>query len=201
MKEFWLCFVPLFVAVDALGILPLFIGITERVPKDRTRVVIAQSVMTALAVALLFLILGKAMFRFLGISVEDFMVAGGTLLFVISIVDLMTAGIKSRHYDLQTVGAVPIGVPLITGPAVLTTGVLLMNQHGLVITAIATLINIMLAGAVFLFAAPITRLLGSAGSKTASKISSLLLAAIAVMMIRKGIMQYIVQAKTLIGSN
>ncbi|MBA4387184.1 MAG: hypothetical protein C0404_04325 [Verrucomicrobia bacterium] len=191
MKEFWLCFVPLFVAVDAVGTLPLVIGITGNMPKDRVRLVIGQSVLTAAAVALLFFVLGKAIFRFLGVGVEDFMIAGGVLLFVLSIVDLMTAGTKTRHFDIQTVGAVPIGVPLITGPAVLTTGMLLLGQYGVGVTALAAFINILLAGGVYLFAVPITRFLGSAGTKTASKISSLLLAAIGVMMVRNGVGRFL----------
>jgi multiple antibiotic resistance protein len=90
-------------------------------------------------------------------------------------------------------GAVPIGVPLITGPAVLTTSMLLINEHTLVITSLAIIINILIAGGIFLSAPLINRVLGKTGSKTISKITSLLLAAIAVMIIRRGIAIFIVQ--------
>jgi len=95
--------------------------------------------------------------------------------------DLLRAEKVQRKVDLETMGAVPIGVPLITGPAVLTTSILLLNRYGAVLTSSALVINILIAGAVFRSAEPINRVLGNAGAKTVSKIASLLLAAIAVM--------------------
>jgi multiple antibiotic resistance protein len=191
MKTFWLCFVPLFVAVDAIGILPMFMSFTENIEQGRVRKVVFQSVITAMAVALVFLVAGKAILDLLGITVADFMIAGGILLFIISISDLLSDGKKQRIIDLDSLGAVPIGVPLITGPAVLTTSMLLLNEHGIFFTASAIIINVAIAGVVFYFSFHINKLLGNAGSKTLSKIANLLLAAIAVMIVRKGVMTLI----------
>lgn len=191
MKSFWLCFVPLFVAVDAIGVLPMFIGFTHDIGRITIRRVILQSVITATMVAIIFLALGTAIMRLLGITVADFMIAGGVLLFIISISDLLTSEKIQRRLDPDSLGSVPLGVPLITGPAVLTTSILLMNDHGFLPTAIALVLNILIAGAVFFLASPIHHFLGNAGSKTISKIASLLLAAIAVMIVRKGIMFFI----------
>ncbi|MBN1270143.1 MAG: MarC family protein [Kiritimatiellae bacterium] len=191
MRTFWICFVPMFVAVDAFGVLPLFINLIQEVEPARIRRVIVQSVVTAIVVALLFLAIGTALLRLLGITVADFMVAGGLLLFVISVRDIMTGEKTQRKVDVDTVGAVPIGVPLITGPAVLTTSILLMNQHGAALTSAVVVINILIAGLIFLFARPISRGLGNAGTKTLSKIAGLLLASIAVMIVRKGVVQFL----------
>lgn len=191
MKTFWLCFVPLFVAVDALGVLPMFMGLTAGLDDDRRRRTVRQSVATAAGVALAFLAAGTGLFRLLGITVADFMIAGGILLFAISLSDLLRMEKVQRRVNPEGIGAVPIGVPLITGPAVLTTSLLLLNEHGLVPTAAAVLLNIAIAGVAFSFADSVDRVLGSAGSKTLSKIASLLLAAIAVMMVRKGIMAFL----------
>lgn len=187
MNEFWVCFVPLFVAVDAIGILPIFMTLTEGMDKARLRIVIVQSVITAAVVALVFLAFGPVLLSFLGITVPDFMIAGGILLLAISLSDLLTGEKRQRQTDPESLGAVPIGVPLITGPAVLTTCILLAGLHGKILTSVAALINIALAGIVFEFSKSITHALGRAGSRTVSKIASLLLAAIAVMLIRKGI--------------
>jgi multiple antibiotic resistance protein len=84
--------------------------------------------------------------------------------------------------DPESVGAVSLGVPLITGPAVLTTSILLLNEHSFLITAIAILVNILITGIVFFFSQYIIGFLG---------IASLLLAAIGVMIIRKGIEYFI----------
>ena len=113
----------------------------------------------------------------------------------ISLGDLLTGEKRQRQVDPETVGAVPLGVPLITGPAVLTTCVLLANQYGSVLTGTAVVLNIALAGVVFLFAAPVSRWLGQSGTKTVSKIASLLLASIAVMLIRKGVLNVIAAAQ------
>lgn len=187
MRNFWLCFVPLFVAVDAVGVLPMFLSLTEGIDPPAARRVVYQSVATAAVVAVLFLAVGTAVLRLLGITVADFMVAGGILLFVISMTDLITTEKLRRQVDPESLGAVPLGVPLITGPALLTTSILLLNEYGFWNTAAAIVVNILLAGLLFRFSPAINRLLGKSGAKILSKISSLLLAAIAVMIVRKGI--------------
>jgi len=187
LRSFWLCFVPLFVAVDAVGVLPIFLTLTEELNPLKVKRVIYQSMATAAAVALSFLAVGTGVLKLLGITVADFMVAGGVLLFVISMSDLITTDKARRQVDPDSLGAVPLGVPLIAGPAVFTTSILLVNEHGVVPAALALLTNIAIAGAVFLAAGSINRLLGKAGAKTVSKIAALLLAAIAVMIVRKGI--------------
>lgn len=187
MENFWLCFVPLFVAVDAVGVLPLFIGLTEGIGPARRRRIVAQSVLTALLVGIGFLFLGDSILVFLGISINDFLVAGGILLLVISVNDTLAGEKRRRAVDHDSLGAVPIGVPLIVGPAVLTTSLLMLRQYGTLVTVLAVVANILLAGLVFLGSGLLIRVLGKPGSRTVSKLAALLLAAIAVHMIRRGI--------------
>jgi multiple antibiotic resistance protein len=189
MKEFWLCFVPLFVAVDAVGVLPLFMTLTRDVEDKDIPKVIYQSLITAMIVAFLFLLGGRALLNLLGITVADFMIAGGVLLFVISISDIISTEKIMMRADQESLGSVPIGVPLITGPAVLTTSIILLDGYGFMLTSAAILINVAIAGVIFFFSKFIHGLLGKAGSKTFSKIASLLLASIAVMIVRKGIVR------------
>ncbi len=192
MKEFWLCFVPLFVAVDAIGALPIFMGFTEGLKKERVRKIVLQSVLTALIVGLTFLFLGEALLKTLGISVADFMIAGGIVLLVISISEILISYEKrNRAIDQESMGAVPIGVPLIVGPAVLTTSILLVREYGPWMTVASFVTNILLVGIVFWFSTSINRFLGKTGAKTFSKLAHLLLAAISIMIIRKGIMIYL----------
>jgi multiple antibiotic resistance protein len=191
MNEFLLCFVPLFVAVDAIGVLPLFLSLTEGIKKEKVNKIIFQSTVTAIIVALSFLVLGKIVLGLLGITVADFMIAGGSLLFVISLSDMISMEKKKFAIDPESVGAVPIGVPLIVGPAVLTTMILLIDQYGALLTVFSVILNIIITAVIFVFSGGIYRLLGKAGSKTVSKLASLILASIAVMMVRKGIMIFI----------
>ncbi len=187
MRSFLLAFIPLFVAVDAIGTLPLYIGLVEDIDTSRRRRIIAQSVITATSVAVVFVLVGQPLLRLLGITPSDFMVAGGALLFAIALRDLLAVGKSEHTIDPETVGAVPIGVPLITGPAVLTTCLLLAQQHHIAVLLSAVVANVLIAGTVFWFATSISVRLGAAGTRTLSKIAALLLASIAAMMVRKGI--------------
>lgn len=187
MNEFWLCFVPLFVAVDPFGVLPIFIGLSRGLDAAATRRLIARSALAALGVALGFLAVGHLVLWLLGITVADFMVAGGIVLFALALGDLLSANRGRQLLACGELGVVPLGVPLITGPAVLTTSMLLLERYGAAPTAAALVANVLLAALVFSFARRVNALLGAAGAQIVSKIAMLLLAAIAVMMVRQGI--------------
>ncbi len=190
IKNLVLAFIPVFVAVDALGVLPLFVSFTEELDSHGKNRIIFQSIVTALCLAIGFLFIGKILFRFLGITVGDFMVAGGAVLFSIAIIDILRSG-KERRLPGEHLGAVPLGTPLLAGPALLTTSLLIIEEYGILATLISITLNIVTAGLVFYASGFLTRVLGDAGSKALSKITSLFLAAIAVMMIRKGVLMII----------
>jgi multiple antibiotic resistance protein len=133
-----------------------------------------------------FVFAGQALFRWLGIGVQDFMIAGGILLLAFAMRDLLTMEKSIPRVHRHTVGAVPIGVPLMVGPAVLTTSILLADQHGYLLTLAAIFTNILIAGIAFCFSRGINRLLGLTGVRTVSKVVSVILAAYGVMMVRRG---------------
>jgi multiple antibiotic resistance protein len=174
-------------AVNVIGVLPMFMSFTEGLDRPKINRIIVQSVVTATIVAVIFLAVGKVILDLLGITVSDFMIAGGLLLFIISLDDLMSMERRWSKIDPESLGAVPLGVPLIVGPAVLTTILILVQEYGPSATVAALIVNILITGITFWLYAPIMRLLGKSGARTVSKLASLLLAAIAVMMVRKGI--------------
>jgi multiple antibiotic resistance protein len=186
MKEFLLTFIPIFVAMDAIGVMPIFVGFTDHLKKGEKRRIITQSIITAFIIGVVFLFLGKWIFKILGVMVADFKIAGGLVLLVIALRDLLRYE-KLTRLSSDTMGAVPIGTPLVTGPAVLTTIIILLDSYGMPITILAFVANLLITWVTFLFADSITKVLGKAGSRAVSKIAHLLLAAIAVMMIRKGV--------------
>jgi len=192
MTKFWLCFFPIFMAVNAIGVMPMFMNFTEGLEKSKIRRIIIQSVVTAAIVAVIFLAVGKIILDLLGITVSDFMIAGGTLLFIISLNNLLSMEKRVHLSDSESLGAVPLGVPLIVGPAVLTTILTLLSEYGPVATVTALVVNILIVGVIFWVADPIIRFLGKSGARTVSKLADLLLAAIAVMMVRKGVMLLLV---------
>jgi multiple antibiotic resistance protein len=153
--------------------------------RERQRLVF-HSTFTALLVALVFLGVGRLVFGWLGITIDDFLIAGGTILFIIAIRDLLSFG-KNPGLPAESIGVVPLAVPLMVGPAVLTTSLIIMNSYGVFPTVTSIVTNVVLCGLILSFASRLSGLLGQAGSNTVSKISNLLLAAIAVMLIRKGL--------------
>jgi multiple antibiotic resistance protein len=187
-RNILLAFIPIFVAVDAVGVLPIFVSLTEGMRRDEKTKTITQSVLTALLLAVGFVFLGKAVFKLLGITIGDFMIAGGAILFCLAITDIINP-VKKQRMPGQQLGAVPLGTPLIVGPAVLTTSMIIISQYGLVATLISVVVNILLAGIILSASSVLIKVLGDAGSKALSKVMSLLLAAIATMLIRKGLTQ------------
>ncbi|MFA5085448.1 MAG: MarC family protein [Candidatus Omnitrophota bacterium] len=185
MDKFLLSFIPMFVAMDAIGILPMFIGFTEHLKKRERQRTIIQSIVTAFIIGIVFLFLGRWLFKILGVQVSDFKIAGGAVLLAISLRDILQHE-KACRLPIETMGAVPIGTPLVVGPAVLTTIIILLDFYGPYVTVLSFVINLIITWFVFYYAANISNFLGKAGSKAFSKIASLLLAAIAVMMMRKG---------------
>lgn len=185
MTKFGLAFVPIFVAVDAIGILPMYMGLVEDVEPAVRRRVVKQAIVTAMAVAVCFTFLGDAVFRLIGVTPADFKVAGGVLLFIIACIDIISARRFTR--EPGSVGAVPIGIPLIVGPAVLTTLLITVKSFGYGPTLAALVVNIAFAGGLMLGGSAMSRVMGPAVSKAMTKVANLILAAFAVMMIRSGL--------------
>lgn len=188
LNDILLVFIPMFFTVDPLGILPVFVSLTQGLSRQEKRRIIIQSLVTATLVAVAFIFLGRFIFHFLGITMGDFMVAGGVILFSLAMVDLTVSG-KTRRSAVAELGAVPIGTPLIVGPAVLTISLMSVAVHGFFATLLAVFLNIAIVGVVFGYADSLMRFLGKSGSLALSKVMMLLLAAIGVMMVRRGIIE------------
>jgi multiple antibiotic resistance protein len=184
--KIFLPFIPLFVAFNVLGILPIFVSLTLEMAQSERKRVIRQSILTGFLASIGFLGVGKSVFAILGISVSDFQIAGGVLLFIISIVDLIFPE-KTRTFPKETMGVVPIGIPLIVGPAVLTLLLIIVHTYGYISTFLCLLLNFFVVWLVFGQSHSIMRFVKEGGAKGIGKISSLLLAAFAMMMIRIGI--------------
>ena len=186
MESFLLAFIPLFVAIDALGVLPLFVGLTQGLDAADRRRLIVQATVTAFAVSLAFLIAGKLLFAFLGITENDFRVGGGVVLLVLAVHELLFSGEEERRPD-STVGVVPIGIPLIMGPAALTTIIVVVNAYGYLLAVASLLTNLVIVWLLFSRADAVSRALGEAGARAVAKVVALFLTGIAVMMIRTGV--------------
>jgi len=189
LNKFLLAFIPLFAAVDAIGNIPLFVSLVEGTQKKQRQKIIVESITTATIVAVLFMFGGKWVLSFIGITMPDFQIAGGALLFIISMRLLLPGSTKFLSTDSRQkdVGVFPLGTPLITGPAVLTTTLMLLDVFGPLYTFAALVVNMLVVWVTLAKADVIMKIMGNGGTRAFAKIMYILLAAIGVMMIRKGI--------------
>lgn len=189
-NHFFISATALFVALDIIGTVPIYLSLTKDLEVAERRRIVDKSMAVALIVAILFIAAGQATFRYIGISLNDFRIAGGLVLLLISLADLL-GGPQSVHQSSGSTGIVPLAVPLISGPAVLTTLLLQAGSVGYIVTISALFLNYLVAWQILRHCDRVTKWIGRDGTIVLSKISALLLAAIAVAMIRSGILESI----------
>ncbi len=185
--DFLKAFLAIFVAVDVIAILPIFLSFVEGLGhEDRWRVVV-RSTLAATSTGLIFILIGRPLFNLMGITTADFQIGGGLVLLALAIFDIVV-GKERRRAPAGDLGIVPLGIPLITGPATLTTVVALADLYGYPITLGAFLLNMGVVFGVLWGGERLGRLLGPGGARAISKIMMIILAAIGVAMIRNGLL-------------
>lgn len=187
LAKFLQAFIPLFVAIDPIGLAALYLGITKEIPPERCRKISRQALWTAAGVGLLFLFLGKGIFQALGITEADFQVAGGLILLILAGKDLVMPSEHAEEKLAEDFGVVPLGMPMIAGPAMLASLLVCAQTVGVAITLVALGINLGLVVIAFKSSETLGRWIGMTGMRAVSKLVSMLLAAIAVAMIRHGL--------------
>jgi multiple antibiotic resistance protein len=185
-QSFIMTFIPLFVVIDPFDKVPIILTLSEGMSLQERRKLINVATFTAAAVGLAFLFFGQFILNAMGISVGSFAIGGGIILLVLAI-RYMISGRMIDVVKEEMVAVVPIGTPLTVGPATITTLLLLATQFPLWMVLLSLALNILIAWIVFLSTEPIIRFMGQGGIKALSKVFSLLLAAIAVNMILKGL--------------
>jgi multiple antibiotic resistance protein len=185
-EKFLQAFIPLFVAIDPIGIAAIFLGLGQGMAPAQRQRIARQATVTGGAVALLFLFLGANIFKALGISVSDFQIAGGCILFILAARELLHSAAEREKMPADF-GVVPLGMPLIAGPAMITTLIISAQTVGVGVALAALVVNLLLTVLAFAFSDELARLIRPTGMRALSKIISMLLAAIAVSMIRHGL--------------
>jgi multiple antibiotic resistance protein len=181
-------FIALFVAMNTIGVLPIFMGLTEGMAPAARRNLVVQAISTAFAIALVILLTGQFIFETLGITVNDLRVGGGLILLVLSITDLLFSSDTRRSPEEGTdLGIVPLGTPLTVGPAAITTILVLQRGAGYVPTLTALVANLAISFALFYFGPRLLAVVGTSATKAIAKVASLFLAAISVALIRVGV--------------
>lgn len=192
MSSFWQdllkTFVPIFVAMDALGAIPIFLSITDDMKPAARRSVANTAMFTASVLALVFLFLGRFILSLLGITVGHFAIAGGFVLGALALKDMLTGKMVGEVLlKEEMIAVVPLGTPLVVGPATVTTLILMVGNYHWWTVLISLALNLFVTWVLFMQSSRLVRFLGRGGVRAFSKVMSLLLAAIGVSMITVGI--------------
>jgi multiple antibiotic resistance protein len=193
-------FLTVFIVIDPLGIVPLFISITSGMDEKAKRAAIVKAIMVAFLVMAVFALAGRYVLGFVGISPGAFYVAGGVLLFMIAL-DMLFGqhkrakrGEEEDDGDATSIAVFPLAIPMIAGPGTIST--ILLYSSGEYDTPISTLmlaIAVLLTlGAVFALlraSSLILKVLGKTGVSVIERIMGLLLAGLAVQFAREGLIK------------
>ncbi len=179
--------IALFIIVDPLGNIPIFISLTEDIEEEERKRVFRTATLTGLFLLLAFALTGQWILTLFGITLHSFMIAGGLLLLVIAIRILIMGGLKENLSSPESVGAVPIGCPLLVGPGAITTTILNLQYIGVILTLLSVLITFGLVWLILRFINSIYHFLGRSGSLVIARVMALFIASIAIQYIFEGI--------------
>jgi multiple antibiotic resistance protein len=183
-------FVLLFSILDPIGTVPIFMAVTERFPKERKRIV-KEAVLVATVILYVFAYVGWLIFDILRITLNDFRIAGGIVLFTVAL-DHLSGREKPENVEAADVAVFPVAIPLLAGPGAISTVVILANPpYGPFLTFVVITGNAFLSYVILARSDWIQRILGENGSRALSRITALLIAALAVSFVREGIVNII----------
>jgi len=186
LEEFIKAFLAIFIVMDAFGNLPVFYSLTDKLfVKERIKSA-NKAVFIAAIVLLVFLFFGALILEFFGISMGSFKVAGGILLLILGIKIALGLRLIEERAKKYEIAAVPLATPLITGPGVITTVMILVNQFGYIVTLTASLLNLFITWIVLRQSELLFRILGRQGSDVVARLFGLILIALAVQFIKEG---------------
>ncbi len=181
----------LFIIVDPFGNVPIFMGLTEKFSDAERRKVFNTAIFVGVILLLVFAFTGQEIFLIFDISIDSFEVAGGLLLLITSMRILVSGSLYESTEPMESLGAVPIAMPLLVGPGAITTTILNLQAYGTFVTIVSVLIVLFLTWVILRYVNSIYRILGKTGSVVIARVMSLLLAAIAVQFILTGISHFL----------
>ena len=182
--------IALFIIVDPFGNIPIFIGLTQNVPEIQRKKVYNTATLVGVILLLVFAFTGQEILNIFGLSIYSFEIAGGILLLIIAIRILLSGTRESTDSSPESLGAVPIAIPLLVGPGAITTTIFNLQVYGTEAAILAVLIVLGLTWIILRFINRIYKFLGKTGSLVIARVMALLIAAIAVQYILIGVTHF-----------
>lgn len=183
--------IALFIIVDPFGNIPIFVGLTDGIPDVQKKKVYDTAVLVGMALLLVFAFTGQEILSLFALSIYSFEVAGGILLLIIAIRILISGSMHEKVESPESLGAVPIAIPLLVGPGAITTTIFDLQAYGIVLAILAVLIVLSLTWVILRYINGIYKFLGKTGSLVIARVMALLIAAIAVQYILTGVTHFV----------
>jgi multiple antibiotic resistance protein len=181
--------IALFVVMDPIGSVPLFIAMTQKMEKQERASVTKTAVITAAILLIVFAVAGTQILSIFGVTIASFMVAGGVLLFIVAI-ELLTHGewrFGSAGAQGET-GVVPLAFPLLAGPGAITAVIISFQTSGIAVTALSIAIVVGTTALILRYVDRIYKILGRRGSIIVTRVFAVFIAARAVQFVVEGAM-------------
>lgn len=185
--------IQLLAVVEPFGIIPILINLTKKMEKRTSKALSKSAALTSAILLMIFGIAGTQILSIFGITVNSFMVAGGALLFIVSLEIMRHGELRNIENDLQGTGVIPIAFPLIAGPGAITSVIISQQKDGLIVTLISIIIVISITYIILRSIHTIYRILGNRGSEVISRIFAVILAAIAIQYVVEGLRNIILK--------
>jgi multiple antibiotic resistance protein len=182
--------ITLFLVMDPIGNVPLFLSVLKTVPPGRRRLVLVRETLIAYAVLIVFLLIGRSLLRFLGLQPEAVSIAGGIVLFLIALRMIFPdRGSPSGDAIEGEPFVVPLAIPLVAGPSALATLLLLQSAPGATTEALLIAVTVAwgFSAVILLSSTSLYRVLGERGLIAMERLMGMLLVMVAVQMLLNGI--------------
>ena len=195
-------FVTLLLVVDPPGVVPTFVALTKGMQPSRRRAILTRAVVIAFGVALFFLLAGRAVLSYLGVTVQAFSISGGILLFVAALPmlfghrgGLQAPEAKESGSVGEDISVFPLAIPLLSGPGAIATILLMTSQTAgdprKVVAAIVAIALVFVVAFLSLYlGARMIALVGEGGVHIATRVMGIILAALAVQYVLNGMTGY-----------
>ncbi|RKY30433.1 MAG: hypothetical protein DRP67_04485 [Candidatus Omnitrophota bacterium] len=197
MNKFLPSFFSLFITLDVIGNIPFFIVFTQSFDSKKRRRIITITLITTFISSIVFIYVGEVIFKWLRISLGDFLIASGVILIVFSIVEFLGVS-RFEEKSEEDIAIVPLAIPLFAGPAFLTTVLISKALYGYPITFLSLILNIFLAWIILNLCERIVEFFGKSAVKAIAKIMSLFLAGLGINFIKMGIIEILKEFKKII---
>lgn len=187
-------FATLFVIIDPIGLMPVFIALTPGATATQRRAIALRGCLIAFGILALFAFFGEAVLGFVGISMPAFRIAGGVLLFLTALDMLFERRTKRREDKVEAINdpsVFPLAIPLIAGPGSIATIILLSSNapdiQGRFMILGTAFVVILVMLLLFMAGTLLERLLGKTGINVVTRLLGMLLAALSIQFILDGL--------------